>query len=113
MWSTTWCVNVSRNASKLTAGQFKRSQGRRRGFVASAVAAGIGAEEDEPGRMGSPSPAENLPSVVASRRESVVKLLQSVINLATERARVAGRGDGGPQPVLSIKSRAKGLAAAP
>ena len=63
--------------------------------------------------MGSPSPRENLASVVAHLGESVVKLLQNAINFAAERARVAGRGDGGPQPVLSTKSRAKGLAAAP
>jgi hypothetical protein len=63
--------------------------------------------------MGSPSPAKTFSATIALTRECDVRLLQNAINVATEHARVEDRGDGGPQPVLSTKSRAKGVAAAP
>jgi hypothetical protein len=53
-------------------------------------------------------PEQKIPSVVTHARERDVKRLQNTVDRDGESAKVAGRGDGGPQPVLSIKSRAKG-----
>ena len=56
-------------------------------------------------RTGSPSPHASIRATPEGWRESNVKLLQNAFDLALRDAKVAARGDGGPQPVLSIKSR--------
>ena len=74
------------------------------GQCASHVATARLLKEDEPAAPAR-LPAGKYPGASAGAGERNVKLLQNAIDLAPRDAKVAGRGDGGPQPVLSIKSR--------
>ena len=58
----------------------------------------------ERGRAPAPArpPRRRFPAPSEGQRERNVKLLQNAFDLALRDAKVAGRGDGGPQPVLSI-----------
>ena len=48
-----------------------------------------------------------------AQRESVVKLLQNAFDFASRDAKVAGRGDGGPQPCSSLSRAGDGVARSP